>query len=85
MAPVLAGAILGWWLFGWRGTLLYSGMAPLFLESIGKALAPLQGLAVGVGGTLETMQLVSGVVLGAVVVSLDPRPIYPSPARPAVP
>ena len=40
---------------------------PLFNDSIGKALAPLQGLAAGVGGTLGTMELVLGVVLGAVV------------------
>ncbi|MGH7586843.1 MAG: hypothetical protein ACREMH_11385 [Gemmatimonadales bacterium] len=43
------------------------GAVPLFLESMGTALAPLQGLAVGVGGTLGMMQLVAGVVLGAVV------------------
>ena len=58
---------------------------PLFQESIGKALAALQGLATGVGGTLGMMQLVAGVVLGAVVATLGSRPTYPSPARPAVP
>jgi hypothetical protein len=31
MAPVLAGAILGWWFFGWRGTLLFAGLALLAL------------------------------------------------------
>ena len=41
----------------------------LFAGSIGSALAPLAGLTVGVGGTLGTMQLVAGVLLGLVVVS----------------
>ena len=45
---------------------------PLFLESVGKALAPLQGLAVGVGGTLGMMQLVAGVIL-CLTVGTAPR------------
>ena len=51
------------------------GAVPLFLESIGNALAPLQGLATGVGGTLGMMQLVAGVLLALVVFTTrSPRP-----------
>jgi hypothetical protein len=51
----------------------------LFARSIDRALAPLAGLSVGVGGTLGTMQLTAAVLL-CFVVWVSPRPTRLAPS-----
>jgi hypothetical protein len=51
----------------------------LFARSIDRALAPLAGLSVGVGGTLGTMQLTAAVLLCSVV-WVSPRPTRLAPS-----
>ncbi len=55
----------------------------LFATSVERALAPLAGLSVGVGGTLGTMQLAAAVLL-CLATCLSPRPREAAPvsARP---
>ena len=49
MAPVLTGAILGWWFFGWRGTLLFSGLALAAMLALGLFARRRPGLGSGLG------------------------------------